>query len=209
MPKSPIEHITEEQLEKYNLQQLAEPAAEVVEEHLLVCEHCRTQLAELELFTKTFRAVAPVLAREDALAERGGLGEWFRRQFQNPLPALAFGAVAAMALIVGPMVWLERPAQGPAAIVPLEAVRANAFPEAPAGRPLHFALELTGLASSPSFRAEIANESGQSVFTRTVTPAAATTMLELPEGLRAGRYWLRLYGREDQEPVREFGFTVR
>lgn len=209
MPRSPIEHITEEQLEKYNLQQLAEPAAEVVEEHLLVCEHCRAQLAELELFTKTFRAVAPVLAREDALAERGGLGEWFRRQFQNPLPALAFGALAAMALLVGPMAWRERSAQGPAAMVQLEAVRANAFPEAPAGRPLRFALELTGLAPSPSFRAEITSDNGQPLSTQIITPAGPAARLELAEGLRAGRYWLRLYGREDKEPVREFGFTVR
>lgn len=107
------------------------------------------------------------------------------------------------------MARLERPAQGPAAIVQLEAVRANAFPEAPAGRPLQFALELTGLAPSPSFRAEITSENGQSLFTRIVTPAGPAARLELAEGLRAGRYWLRLYGREDKEPVREFGFTVR
>jgi hypothetical protein len=209
VPKSSIQHITEEKLEQYHLQQLAEPAAEAVEEHLLVCEHCRTQLEELEVFTKTFRAVAPILGREDALAERGGLREWLRRQFRNPIPALAFGAVAALALFVGPMAWRTGPAMGPVAVVQLEAIRANAFPEAPAGRPLQFGLELTGLAPSPSFRAEITNENGQSLFTQTVTPAGPAARLELAEGLRAGRYWLRLYGREDKEPVREFGFTVR
>jgi hypothetical protein len=107
------------------------------------------------------------------------------------------------------MAWREGPAMGPVAVVQLEAIRANAFPEAPAGRPLQFDLELTGLAPSPSFRAEITNENGQSLFTQTVTPAGPAARLELAEGLRAGRYWLRLYGREDKEPVREFGFTVR
>ncbi len=209
MPQSSVAHLSEEQLEQYLLQQVSEAAAAAVEEHLLVCEHCQTQLEELELFTKTFRSVAPILAREDALEDRGGVMDWLRRQFRNPLPALAFGAAAALVLVMAPMAWRGSPVTGPVATLELQAVRAATVPEAPVGRPLLFRLDLSGLTPAASYRAELAKDDGETVLTRSLAPSGAHTILELAEGLPAGRYWLRLYGPDHAEPVREFGFGVR
>jgi len=209
MPKSSVAHLSEEQLEQYLLQQVSDSAAAAVEEHLLLCEHCQTQLEELELFTKTFRSVAPILDREDALEDRGGVMDWLRRQLRNPFPALAFGAAAALVLFMAPMAWRTGSVTGPAATVELQAVRAAAVPEAPVGRPLTFSLDLSGLTPAASYRAELAKEDGETVITRSLAPVAAKGTLDVTDGLPAGRYWLRLYGPDHAEPIREFGFGVR
>lgn len=209
MPQSSVAHLSEEQLEQYLLQQASDSAAAAVEEHLLVCEHCQTQLEELELFTKTFRSVAPILAREDALEDRGGVMDWFRRQLSNPFPALAFGAATALVLFVAPMAWRSGPASGPAATIELQAVRAAAAPEAPVGRPLIFRLDLAGLTPAASYRAELTSGDGDTILTRAVAPTGLTATVNAGDGLSAGRYWLRLYGPDHAEPIREFGFTVR
>lgn len=210
MSQSPVVHLSEEQLEQYLLQQGSEPAAAAVEEHLLVCEQCQTQLEELELFTKTFRSVAPILEREDALEERGGVMEWFRRQLRNPFPALAFGAAMALVLFMAPMAWRRGTVSGPAATVELQAVRAAVVPGAPVGRPLVFRLDLSGLTPSPSYRAELTNGDGETLLTRSVaSQGAASASLAVAEGLPSGLYWLRLYGPDHAEPIREFGFAVR
>jgi hypothetical protein len=209
MPQSSIAHLSEEQLEQYLLQQASDTAAAAVEEHLLVCEHCQTQLEELELFTKTFRSVAPILAREDALADRGGVMDWFRRQLRNPFPALAFGAATALVLFMAPLAWRNGPVSGPAATIELQAIRAAAVPEAPLGRPLSFRLDLAGLTPAATYRAELAKDDGETILTRALAPDGANAKLDVAEGLPAGRYWLRLYGADHAEPIREFGFAVR
>lgn len=213
MPQSSAAHLSEEQLEQYLLQQVSEPAAAAVEEHLLVCEHCQTQLEELETFTKTFRAVAPILAREDSEPERAGIQTgimaWLRQQLNNPFPALAFGAAAALVLFLAPFAWRNNPATGPAVTLELEAVRAATVPEAPSARPLTFRLDLSGLTPAASYRAELATNDGETILTRTVEPSDNLGNLDVAEGLSAGRYWLRLYGPNHAEPIREFGFAIR
>jgi hypothetical protein len=209
MAQSSTAHLSEEQLEKYLLQQVSEPAAAAVEEHLLVCEHCQTQLEELESFTKTFRAVAPVLAREDAQTEPSGLIAWLRQQLRNPFPALAFGAAAALVFFMAPMAWQSGSVSGPAVTIELQAVRAATVPQAPEGRPLIFRIDLSGLSPAATYRAELAKDDGETVLTRAVNPTAAVAPVEVAEGLPAGRYWLRLYGPDHAEPIREFGFTVQ
>jgi anti-sigma factor RsiW len=207
--KSSLEHITEEELEKYHLHQLSESAAEAVEEHLLLCEHCQTQLEDLEVFTESFRAVAPILAREDAREQRGGIADWLRRQLQNPFPALAWGAAAALALFLVPLRWSTSPASGPLATIELQAVRASVIPHAPASRPLRFRLDLSGLPPSASFRAELTQDNGKTITNRSLFLSETTNTRDLADGLAAGRYWLRIYAPKQTEPLREFGFTVQ
>ncbi len=206
--KASVEHITEEQLEKYHLQQLSEAAAVAVEDHLLLCEHCQTKLEDLEVFIKSFRAVAPILARQDAREQRGGIVDWLRRQLQNPFAALALSAVAALALFLVPLRWSTSAAPGPLATIELQAVRAGFVPQAPTGRPLRFRLDLSGLPPSASFRAEFTQDNGKTITNLTLSLSQTTNALDLPEGLTVGRYWLRIYSPQQSEPLREFGFTV-
>ena len=46
----PATHILEPQLEAYSLNRLAEDEAAIIEEHLLVCEQCRQQVSDLDVF---------------------------------------------------------------------------------------------------------------------------------------------------------------
>jgi anti-sigma factor RsiW len=209
MPQTSAVHLSEEQLEKYLLQQVSEADAAAVEEHLLVCAHCQTQLEELETFTKTFRAVAPILAREDAEPQQAGIMDWLRQQLRNPLPALAFGAAAAIVVFLTPLAWRNPAVSGPAVTLELEAVRAATVPQAPPARPLILRLDVDGLTRATSYRAELATNNGATLLTRAVAPSSGKATMEVPEGLSAGRYWLRLYGPDHAEPIREFGFAIR
>ena len=49
-------HLTDEILEYYELGQLAQPAVNAVEDHLLICEDCRDLQAGVEEFIATLRA---------------------------------------------------------------------------------------------------------------------------------------------------------
>jgi len=211
MFQSSAQHVTEDQLEKYMLQQVSEPASAAVEEHLLVCHQCQEQLEKLEIFTSTIRSVAPVLDREDRLAAvRPGLGQRFFDWIRSPLPALAFGAAALLAVVLVPMSYRAGAPGGPPVTLELQAIRAASFPEAPAGRPLLLRIELAGLTPAASYRAELASDSGDVLLTRSL-PAVEPPLALLPveKTLPVGRYWLRLYGTDHAEPIREFGFLIR
>ena len=51
-------HISGDSLEQYALGQLREPDLAIVEEHLLVCEHCRARLADVDAFIRAMRDAA-------------------------------------------------------------------------------------------------------------------------------------------------------
>ena len=211
MFQSSAMHLTEEQLEKYMLQRVSEPAAAAVEEHLLVCSDCQQQLEQLEVFTNTLRAVAPVLEREDRLADvQPGLGQRFFDWIRSPLPALAFGAATLLAVFVVPMAYRASPAVGQPVALELQAIRAASAPEAAAGRPLLLRVELAGLPPATSYRAELAAENGAVLLTRSLQGAEPPfALLTVDKNLSAGRYWLRLYGTDHAEAIREFGFAIR
>jgi hypothetical protein len=201
------QHPPEDLLEKYAMRQLSGAKLDDVEDHLLTCGHCQEQVVELETFATTFREVAPILEREDRLADQApSLMGRVRQWWGNPMPVLAFAGAAVAAVIVGPMVWQASQPLGEPQVIELQAVRAAAVPEAATRRPLILRVDLAGLPAAPSFRAEIATAAGETQVTRSVTFPAELT---LEKGLPAGQYWLRLYGAEHAEPVREFGFTVR
>jgi len=49
-------HITEDVLESYELRSLAEPAAEAVEEHLLICGECRGRAQTVQAYLSAMRS---------------------------------------------------------------------------------------------------------------------------------------------------------
>ena len=54
------QHPSEEVLEQYALERLLGEELERVEEHLLICEDCRSRLSALDEFVQAFRAVSEV-----------------------------------------------------------------------------------------------------------------------------------------------------
>jgi anti-sigma factor ChrR (cupin superfamily) len=55
MPVGMGDHIDAETLERYALGRLAEPERRPVEEHLLICQPCRTRLVQAEQFVRAMR----------------------------------------------------------------------------------------------------------------------------------------------------------
>lgn len=53
-------HITDDDLELYAMDRLAEPDAAPFEEHLLVCEECRARLAGWDAYVSAMRAAMAV-----------------------------------------------------------------------------------------------------------------------------------------------------
>lgn len=75
-----MEHVSEDDLERYAMRTLPESAVAPLEEHLLICAECRGRLVETE------RYVAPLRAAE-AARFRGSfdsLWKWFNSPYSTP-----------------------------------------------------------------------------------------------------------------------------
>jgi hypothetical protein len=102
------DHPSNDLLERYAMGKLTDPDLEQVEEHLFVCDSCRTRLAETDAFVSAMRAALHQLRDEPLdlthytedgpirlLVEPTGSGEW-RATFggQELEGACRFGSVA-------------------------------------------------------------------------------------------------------------------
>ena len=192
-------HVSEENLERYCLNSLAEPELARAEEHLLVCHACQDRLEETEQYIRAVQAAACEARRRQA---RG----WFTwRAFTRPVWTLA--AVAATVLLA---VGLQQPHGVPApAAVALEATRGPAAPfaKAPAGHPLALHLDVAGLPGLPSYRAEVVTGTGRRVWAGPAGLQAGRAAVNLPSALPRGRYYVRLYS-PSFELLREFGLVI-
>jgi hypothetical protein len=61
-------HVSEEVLERYSMSKLPEDEFAQVEEHLLICELCQNQLAEVDLFVSRMKVAAQQIAEEEQSA---------------------------------------------------------------------------------------------------------------------------------------------
>jgi hypothetical protein len=96
----------------------------------------------------------------------------------------------------------------PAFAVNLRAVRGSAGEsKAPPLRPLQLNLDLTGVAASPSYRLEMVDQLGNSIWHGTVIASDSKASASIPPEKR-GAYFVRLY-LPSGEILREFGLEVR
>src|SRR5580765_7818099 len=94
-----IDHADEGQLERYSLGAQDETDSARVEEHLLICETCRSRLEEADVYAAAMRGAAQSVRLEAQSRARQPARSWF------PLwsDALAVGAaLLAFALVWGP-----------------------------------------------------------------------------------------------------------
>ena len=98
-----LEHPQGEDLERYSIGTLSGPQGEALEEHLLICPACQDQLAEIDAYVRTVRVAASRLRSKTPLS-RLRTRDGFRGFF--PRPALAYGGIAAVCLILA--VWVSR-----------------------------------------------------------------------------------------------------
>jgi len=196
-------HPSEEELELYSLGRLEEGQSTPIEEHLLVCESCRRQVEEFDEFAAAMRAAlveteAPKQAPEPWTARLARLAA-------VPKPVWA-GALAAAIALVLLLPWQQR--TQPPYPVELEALRQAAVAAAPQGRPLVLTVDLTGLTGEPAYDLEIVDATARLVWRGTVRSEGDKAVLALHDGLRAGRYWVRIHQPGTGELLREFGLEV-
>ena len=189
-------HPTEEILEEFVFHHLPEPLAAQVEEHLLISPACQDALAETEEFVSAMKLAAehPDSARDSA-----------PRSVRNWSLTPAF-VLALLALLVV----LRHPHELPAPVaVSLSSLRGfDPLAPAPAGKPLDLSIDSPDLGPGRQYRVELVDSAGAPVWKGAVTEADGKLVAHMPEPLRTGVYWVRLYGA-DQELLREFGLSAR
>src|SRR5262249_10958193 len=144
-------HIDEDEIEQYSLGKVREDRLASVEEHLLICETCRSHVHEADRYAHLMRKAAQEQRQHPVLR---------RRVFGLTLsPVLACVAVMGVALAG----WeISRPSADSPYRVALAATRGGGvLPKVPVGRSLELQLDVATLASQPVYRLELVDASGR------------------------------------------------
>jgi hypothetical protein len=216
-PLEPGEHMTQEVLEDYCFERLPPPARDVVKQHLSSCNDCVAMLLDVdediyqlrialehsqaEVTAPTRMPMARAWRNFRETAKKSGLG------FATTWAATAFAGVMAVAWIVNS--WNSAP-PGSAVEVHLVATRGgdtDTLTRAPAKRLLHFDIDTSEIPPSTGYRIEIVNARGKPVWSGPVKPSGQELVAEPTNTLRAGVYWVRLYG-DHNDLVREYGLKL-
>jgi hypothetical protein len=190
-------HLEDEELESYSMRALSLELEDRAECHLLICESCRQRLMEAEEYRVAVKDAARSLRlQQSARAER-------RWSFPRLIPAFAALALIGVAAVVLP---LHHGAPAPFA-VSLRTMRGPSnVAAAPSRRPLLLALDLTGLAASPSYRIEMVNQSGDRVWQGECSGGGPTASVAVPPQAR-GIYFVRV-DLPSGEALREYGLGL-
>jgi len=192
-------HLGADDLESYSMSALPDELAERVERHLLICETCRQRLIEAEEYTAAMKGAARGLLQPARAAKR------WRWSFPRLMPAFAALAFLAIAAVTVPLV--HRGVVAPFA-VNLQTMRGPANQAtAPSRRPLILTLDLTGLATSPSYRIEMVDHSGNPVWQGEFKSLGGAGSIAIPPQKR-GLYFVRV-ALPSGETLREYGLQVR
>jgi hypothetical protein len=194
-------HPSVETLEEYAFNRLSEGAAESVEEHLLLCSACQTQLLDVDEYIRLMKhATAGLDTDPNARTTGGGRARW----------GVFAGGVTALALIViAVLVGVRRAGPGAEAQqVELAAFRGSEeMAHAGAGRPINVVIDASDLSSSSQFRVEVVNASGHTVWKGLAIAAGGRLSTKISTNLNRGIYWVRLSTSEG-ELLREYGLRA-
>jgi hypothetical protein len=187
----PAKHRSEDELELYVRGQLAPDQVDAMEDHLLVCESCRTALDEAVAY---HRAMREGLAHVEEFRPRGWL-QWAR------IPSFALAA-AVLVILAGAGWFVMRPAtpRVPLAVIELVALRGD-MPVIERARETE--LRLKDIADFNG-DVEVVDANGGLVWKGTVTPGG---VLRVNKTLEEGAYFVRAY--QGSKLVHEYGFRVR
>jgi hypothetical protein len=194
-------HATDEVLERYSMDSLAEPGLTGFEEHLLVCESCQDRLACEDSIRQRVRDGAAVLQQPRAAV-------WWR------LPRLAWasGLVAAgLVIFAGSALQSLRRSTAAPAVILLQTTRGTENPTlaaAPAGKPLTLVLDLTDLQQFSEYTLEIVDAGGHPAFQSSGAAQSNKLQITLAKSLAAGAYFVRVYA-PTRELLREYALTVQ
>jgi len=189
-------HMDAEEFEGYSMGRLSEEDTARIEEHLLICDSCRTQLEESEEYIAAMSRAARVSRRPKPKAR----WNW------DVMQVIRMVAVAACLIVVASLAVRWFGSAQPLVAVSLSTTRASGGEAiAPAGRSLQIRPDLTGITPSSSYRLEIVDANGGSVWRGGLDPSSSTATVP---GRAAGTYFVRVYSA-DGALLREYGLRVQ
>lgn len=205
----PGAHASEDALERYCLGLVPAAELETLESHLLACTACQDRLREAEAYVRTVQQAA-AQAAADQLVRRSRWGMTAKGLFRA-IPMAAIAGAAALVLI-----WNFAPSFRPAPAPPplavsLDLTRGDEDPRAnaPAGRPLLLALDVTGLAPLDSYHVRVVDARGAAMVDAVAKPDHGRLTVATPIRLARGTYWVRVYNPpEPLTPLREYGLQI-
>ncbi|MBM3737418.1 MAG: hypothetical protein FJW39_16685 [Acidobacteria bacterium] len=195
-------HISEDDLELYALGRLRGSAAEQVEEHLLFCSHCQTELENWDEFVRAFRIAAPKVtaARKP---QPPVWKEWLSRmRLEYAAPVLAMAAFGVMAFL--PREYKE-PGLASVSLISMRG-EAETVPKVVAGNRLHLTLDARGLPEVPVYTVEIVDAKGTQLWTGQSKLAPNGIAVTTSIAVSAGQHWIRVYAAD--QLLREFGLLA-
>jgi len=196
-------HLDEEDIEKYSMGDLGEPAISLFEEHLLICESCQDRVAQSDRYVPLVQSASAEIRRKNA--------KWAdRSRWLFPRWTPAFAAAALLFSSALGLQWFARRQASnnqPPVAISLAATRGNGFgSKAPAGRALTLQLDFTAMPASESYRLELVDSRGKRVWQGGVNPQDTHGAVSIP-GLSRGLYFLRAYAPTG-DLLREYGLEV-
>lgn len=201
-------HLSDDLIERYSLNQLPEDSVLEFEDHLLLCEGCQHRLTDAEQYLRIASTAAAELHRKPVESElRGFRLAWL---WSVPKPMWA-GALALLALTVGLRSFPE--SQVPTAphevvLSALRGVERNVSFTKPGSLILTF--DGTEIASQPEYQVQVVGAGGDIVWQGKVTGERGMMHVPVSHPVSAGKYWVRLYGPNDaSDLIREYGLEVK
>jgi len=174
-------HLDESQIENFSRGLMSDSAARHWEEHLLLCEPCRQELARSDAYQESMRHAAQRARLE---VERPRNPFFFMRL----VPVLS----AALIILVAGVALRHRPSGAAAPeTVTLEAKRGGSglVAEVSAGRPLLIKPGLEGVRSVPEYHLQIVDREGKRIWEGNFQREAGA----ITPQLTAGIYFVRLF----------------
>ncbi|MBV9301759.1 MAG: hypothetical protein JOY62_17490 [Acidobacteriaceae bacterium] len=202
-------HPTEDELERFLLDQTPEEELESLETHILACNACVGRLEDLEVQIAATRVALRELQQEQtakAAARERSWRDWLT------VPKLSMvGAVAALAIGVAVVPNMMQHG-APVTETSLSAYRGAESSVLPANHRLHVHLNAHDLAQGP-VTAKLVDARGSGIWETASQIRHEEVDLLVPSIKQPGSYLLQLYastqGNPENELLREFAFEVK
>jgi hypothetical protein len=187
------DHPDENVLEEYAFGRLNDAKLAVLEEHILVCERCRSALAETDDYIRLMKFAA---SRPMEMPRR-----------RSKRTAIAAEGVLAAACLAA-MSWFE-PHPAPSSVT-LGSLGGAGAPmnQAAAGHPLDLSISTASLPPAAKYHLEVVNSTGESVWSGAVGANNGRVSAHIDKSLGAGAYWVKLYA-QPSKLLAEYGLQVR
>ena len=198
-------HPDSEELERYALGRTPFGVMDGLEDHLLVCETCREQVRDAELFAETVRCA---ITSSESRARSGSKWGYYLGAFTPLRAAFAGAAVAVLAVFIGFAGHPSRPSGY--SDLALSVTRSATDRPAPAlaGTGLRLSLDIAGLPEMERYGVSMVDKLGKQVYATTASASGLTLPAQVDKALPPGTYWVRV-NDAGGETLREYPLEIR